>query len=264
MKIKDVRPQSFVKMVRCDRCTRKAEDGESEFFEFTSIDYVAGYGSILGDQNQVEIDLCQHCLKETLGPWLRVTEPTAPSAKILKTHELFKPDRHGGEYVQDLKWANEILLNSSEDLQFADEIRQAKSEIAQGLVAPYKFGPVSEQNLTWDNMAPVGREFGSPDYDRLTNEDAKRFASDLARWIKQSSAINAGLQLDEDEASHARNVQLALCKLGQDVTIDVAASVWKHYSQSLMASWMSGAETVQSAARTLYLNCPRDSRTMNP
>ncbi len=169
MKIKDVRPQSFVKMLRCDRCGREAEDGESEFFEFTSIDYMAGYGSILGDQNQVEIDLCQHCLKETLGPWLRVTVPIAPGAKILKTHELFNLDRHGGEYVQDLKSTHEVLLNSSEDLRFANEIRQAQSEIAQGLVAPYKFGSVSEQDLTWDNMAPLDREFGSPDYDRLTN-----------------------------------------------------------------------------------------------
>ena len=162
------------------------------------------------------------------------------------------------EYGPDLKGVNEILLDSSENLQFVSEIRQAWSEIAQGLVAPYKFGPVSEQDLTWDNIAPLGREFGSPDYDRLTNEDAKRFTSDLARWIEQSGTLNAALQLEEDEVSDARNVQLALRELGQDVTIDVAASVWKHYSQSLMANWMSGAETVQSAARTLYLNCPRD------
>ncbi len=96
------------------------------------------------------------------------------------------------------------------------------------------------------------------------DEDAKKFASDLARWIQESSASKVALQLEEDEVPDARNVQLALRELGQDVTISVAASVWKHYSQSLMASWMSGAETVQSAARTLYLNCPRDSRTMNP
>jgi hypothetical protein len=75
MKIKDVRPQSYVKQLRCDRCDREAEDGESEFYEFTSIAYRAGYGSILGDENMVEIDLCQQCLKETLGPWLRVTPP---------------------------------------------------------------------------------------------------------------------------------------------------------------------------------------------
>jgi len=30
-------------------------------------------------------------------------------------------------------------------------------------------------------MAPVGREFGSPDFDRLMDDDAKKFASDLAR-----------------------------------------------------------------------------------
>ena len=121
-----------------------------------------------------------------------------------------------------------------------------------------------DEDLAWDSMAPVGREFGSPDFDRLMDEDAKKFASDLAQWIQQSSASNVALQLEEDEVSDARNVQLALRQLGQDVTLGVAASVWKHYSQSLMASWMSGAETVPSAARTLYLNCPRDSRTMNP
>lgn len=57
MKIKDVRLQPFVKQLRCDRCSREAEDGETEFYEFTSIKYKAGYGSILGDENLVEIDL---------------------------------------------------------------------------------------------------------------------------------------------------------------------------------------------------------------
>jgi len=122
----------------------------------------------------------------------------------------------------------------------------------------------SDEDLAWDSMAPVGREFGSPDFDRLMDEDAKKFASDLAKWIQQSSASNASLQREEDEVSDAHNIQLALHELGQDVTIDVAASVWKHYSQSLMASWMSGAETVQSAARTLYLNCPREDENSRP
>lgn len=122
----------------------------------------------------------------------------------------------------------------------------------------------SDEDLAWDSMAPVGREFGSPDFDRLMDEDAKKFSSDLARWIQQGSASNVALQLEDDEVSDARNVQLPLRELGQDVTIDVAASVWKHYSQSLMANWMSGAETVESAARTLYLNCPRDQSHHEP
>lgn len=161
------------------------------------------------------------------------------------------------EQGPDLEGVDDISLGSPEYLQFVSEIRQAQSEIEQGLVSPYKFGPVSEQDLAWGNMAPLGSEFGSPDYDRLMEEDAKKFASDLARWIQQSNALYAGLLLEEDEVSDARNVQLALHELGQDVTLDVAASVWKHYSQSIMASWMAGAETVAGAARTLYLNCPR-------
>ena len=98
MKIKDVHPQSYLKQLRCDRCGREAEDGESEFYEFTSIEYKAGYGSILGDQNLVEIDLCQHCIKETLGPWLRVTEPDAVRKELLTSLARFNAIRHGGEF----------------------------------------------------------------------------------------------------------------------------------------------------------------------
>lgn len=79
MKIKDVRPHPYVKILRCDLCNREAEDGDSEFYEFTSIEYKAGYGSVFGDENMVEIDMCQPCLKEALNPWLRVTEPKAES-----------------------------------------------------------------------------------------------------------------------------------------------------------------------------------------
>jgi hypothetical protein len=72
MRIKDVRPQSFVKQIRCDRCERLSELGETEFEEFVSVDHKAGCASVFGDGNQVQIDLCQHCVKELLGQWLRV------------------------------------------------------------------------------------------------------------------------------------------------------------------------------------------------
>jgi hypothetical protein len=35
----------------------------------------------------------------------------------------------------------------------------------------------SLEELAWDNMAPVGREFGSPDYERL-------MALDIIEWAK--------------------------------------------------------------------------------
>jgi hypothetical protein len=90
MKRNDVRPQSFTKQLCCDRCAREADidDVDCEFHEFTSIEYKAGYGSVFGDGNKVEVDLCQHCLKELLGAWIRVTDPT----------EGFDIQKHGGEF----------------------------------------------------------------------------------------------------------------------------------------------------------------------
>lgn len=118
----------------------------------------------------------------------------------------------------------------------------------------------SKEDIDWNNMAPVGREFGSPNYDRLMAEDAAKFATDLRAWIKVSQE-----SVDRDEVEYAmrefandiHNIQLALGQLGQDVSLETAASVWIHYSKSLCAGWMAGADTVNSAARTLYLNCAR-------
>lgn len=98
MKIKTNHLQSTVTQLQCDRCNRQADIGEPEFFEFTSIDYKAGYGSVLGDGNQVEIDLCQHCLKETLGPWLRVTEESTIDETLAHALKQFDPAKHGGEF----------------------------------------------------------------------------------------------------------------------------------------------------------------------
>jgi hypothetical protein len=60
--------------VACDRCGREisADDG-IEWPERLTISFRAGYGSIFGDDRQVECDLCQHCLKEALGQWLRIS-----------------------------------------------------------------------------------------------------------------------------------------------------------------------------------------------
>jgi hypothetical protein len=98
VKTRDVRPQSYVKALKCDRCERTAEAGEPEFHEFTSIDFIAGYGSILGDGSSVELDLCQHCLKEALGQWLKVSEPDVPS-RLQTRLDAFDPGKHGGDFA---------------------------------------------------------------------------------------------------------------------------------------------------------------------
>ncbi len=103
MKIKALRPQPYVKQMRCDCCGRIADEGEWEFLEFAAIEYTAGYGSILGYGNSIAIDLCQHCLKERLGQWLRITDPFDSSEDLQRALERFDPDKHGGEFPTKLE-----------------------------------------------------------------------------------------------------------------------------------------------------------------
>lgn len=95
MQLKTIETVSVVHQIRCDRCGKEVERGEVGFGEMTSIGFDVGYDSIFGDGNRVEVDLCEPCLRDTLGAWLRVKTPAdTPLAKML---EAFKPEVHGGE-----------------------------------------------------------------------------------------------------------------------------------------------------------------------
>lgn len=75
MQLKGIEAVSVVHQIRCDRCGKEVQRGEPGFEQMTSIGFDAGYDSIFGDGNRVEIDLCETCLHETLGTWLRVRAP---------------------------------------------------------------------------------------------------------------------------------------------------------------------------------------------
>lgn len=49
-------------------------DMDCELQERIAIRFRAGYGSLFGDGNLVEADICQHCLQEVFGKYLRITE----------------------------------------------------------------------------------------------------------------------------------------------------------------------------------------------
>jgi hypothetical protein len=61
--------------VTCDRCGREMvpNDQDFEHQERVAISFRGGYSSVFGDGNLVEADICQHCVQEVLGPWLRIT-----------------------------------------------------------------------------------------------------------------------------------------------------------------------------------------------
>lgn len=97
MQFKDVRPEPYIKALRCDRCNLEAGLDDPEFHEFVSVDHVAGYASVFGDGNAVQLDLCQACVKECLGAWLRVSEPRRHE-ELAERLRAFSPERHGGEF----------------------------------------------------------------------------------------------------------------------------------------------------------------------
>ncbi len=123
-------------------------------------------------------------------------------------------------------------------------------------------GLQSDEDKVWETMAPVGREFGSPDYERLAQQDALEFRLRLAKLISVARIAAFGQCQPEDpgERSSAHNVQVALREWGQDVSLLVAAFVWKSYSNSVRAEWLSGAETVHSAKSALFYFCASPNR----
>jgi len=79
----------------------------------------------------------------------------------------------------------------------------------------------------------------------------ERNLSALVRICTDLAAARPG-RVDADERQDALNVQLALADLGQRVSLEVAAAVWRHYSNSILAAWLSGAETPASAKEALF------------
>lgn len=65
--------------ITCDVCGKTYIDHVEnsdilEIQEFIHIKNDCGYGSIFGDGDTVELDMCQHCFKEKLGQYIRTIE----------------------------------------------------------------------------------------------------------------------------------------------------------------------------------------------
>jgi len=76
------RPQD-VTVVICDRCKKRMyeEEPDSGYRNRMQIRFRGGYGSLFGDGNKVEGDLCDSCFYELLGPYLRIVESIPDEAK---------------------------------------------------------------------------------------------------------------------------------------------------------------------------------------
>ncbi|SIT40626.1 hypothetical protein BN2475_270014 [Paraburkholderia ribeironis] len=59
----------------CDGCGRlmRPEASDGEWQERMSLTWRGGVGSVFGHSVEMDLDLCQHCVKTILGEWIRVT-----------------------------------------------------------------------------------------------------------------------------------------------------------------------------------------------
>jgi len=71
-KVKVEKPFAYT----CDKCGKTYEiDGtfedQMEAQEFVHIAFTGGYGSVFGDMNNVQADICQRCLKPLIASFAR-------------------------------------------------------------------------------------------------------------------------------------------------------------------------------------------------
>lgn len=108
-------------IIVCDRCHREMdpESTDLEWQERIAIRFRAGYGSVFGDGNLVEADICQYCLQEVFGKYLRITQDDPFDSK----HKLGdEAARAYQEYqLQQLLATENFLKNFRESIQDAQE-----------------------------------------------------------------------------------------------------------------------------------------------
>ena len=64
-------PVDFLVSFICDRCKNEFENRSFELSIFQHIRFTGGYGSLFGDMNNIECDLCDKCMYELIGPYFR-------------------------------------------------------------------------------------------------------------------------------------------------------------------------------------------------
>ncbi|MDO8972109.1 MAG: hypothetical protein Q7U74_15550 [Saprospiraceae bacterium] len=103
--------------------------------------------------------------------------------------------------------------------------------------------------------------------EELAQNQADVVEANLAQLIKICSRSAGPLTLDGNEIDDGFRVQHALRELGQHVNVSTAVRVWQHYSNSILAGWLTGADTIESAKKAIYrycLNTPPGGLTPEP
>ncbi len=180
--------------ITCDRCKQSFAKDDVEWHEFHSIEFVGGYYSVFGDGNTVSVDLCQHCIKETIAPWIRVSTPTISDDALLGVQqsaeracaaidETLQVVEESNQRIADME---DAAKQPNDDTSISDAISRLKGSLrppsdrhvtieemrvyrGQGgrtrktyqLDELIKEMPGDLQSQEWASGTPVGVEFGA-------------------------------------------------------------------------------------------------------
>jgi len=66
--------QEVAKTVVCDICKKEFDTvkDDMDVQEFVFINFIGGFNSVFGDGAKVEADICQDCINDKLGDYLRI------------------------------------------------------------------------------------------------------------------------------------------------------------------------------------------------
>lgn len=71
-----IEQREIVTAVTCDRCAKRmTKDDWIDWQEMLQIHFQGGYGSVFGDGMSFHCDLCQHCVKDVLGDYIKDVTP---------------------------------------------------------------------------------------------------------------------------------------------------------------------------------------------
>jgi antitoxin CcdA len=121
-----------ISRLTCDSCGEEASSDDSEFHEFISVNHRCGYGSIHGDGNTINIDLCQRCFGGMCGDSLTVSEPcNDKNNDKLEYHNIFDAIELTKEQASNLKHDSDLRI-AARDILLANKISD-EEELAVAL-----------------------------------------------------------------------------------------------------------------------------------
>ena len=154
----------IVHAIVCDRCGARARRSRKDnaFKQMASIGFTAEEGSIFEEDQRIEIDLCDPCLRHSLGSWLRVWSPTEEAAgeDLAAVLCAFDPERHGGEFPGRQPQGLDDVFRSLAVADAEEAVAEAADDKkADAQSAALQTPPAAPDSIETDAWVPISELF---------------------------------------------------------------------------------------------------------